>query len=311
MNETSPHAPHSRPKGVMAAALTPLDDELRPDLEGLVAHYRWLLESGCDAIVAQGTTGEANSFSTAERLAMLDHLAETDLPERLIVGTGLCNVPETVELTRRAIEIGAAGTLVLPPFYYKGVSQDGIYAHFAEVIERVGDARLRFYIYQFPQMTALDIGLPVIERLIKHYPETVVGLKNSSGDWDNIQAMLKAFPGFDVFTGTEELLLESLRLGGPGVMSATVNILAPETAALYAGWQSEAAEDLQARVSALRQSVTRFPAIPALKAVMARISGHPGRWTRVRAPLRPLDAEAQDAVMASLEKAGWAVKQAA
>jgi len=311
MTETTTRLPTARLRGVMAAALTPLERDLSPDLEGLVTHYRWLLDSGCDAIVCQGTTGEANSFSLGERHAMLEHLSETGLPGNLIVGTGLCNVPETVALTRKAIEIGAAGALVLPPFYYKGVSQDGLYAHFAEVIEQVGDARLRFYIYQFPQMTALDIGLPLIERLIKAYPETVVGLKNSSGDWDSIQAMLKAFPGFDVFTGTEELLLDSLRLGGPGVMSATVNILAAETAALYAGWQSDAAEALQARVAALRRSITRFPAIPALKAATARISGNAGRWAGVRAPLRPLDAEAQEAVMASLEKAGWAMKQAA
>ena len=150
-----------------------------------------------------------------------------------------------------------------------------------------------------------------IERLIKAYPETVVGLKNSSGDWDNIRAMLKAFPGFDVFTGTEELLLQTLQLGGPGVMSATVNVLAPQTAELYAGWQGDAAEALQGRVSALRQSITRFPAIPALKAAMAQISGDAERWARVRPPLRALDAEAGQAVMDSLQSAGWELQQAA
>ncbi len=306
MTETAP-----RLRGVMAAALTPLTDDLSPDLAALVEHYRWLLGQGCDGIVAQGTTGEANSFSLEERLAMLDHLAGTDLPGKLIVGTGCCSIPETVRLTRKAIEIGAAGALALPPFYYKGVTQDGIYAHFAEVIERVGDPRLSFYIYQFPQMTALDIGLPVIERLLKAYPGTVVGLKNSSGDWDNISAMLKAFPGFDVFTGTEELLLETLRLGGPGVMSATVNVLAPQTAALYAGWQGAEPEALQAQVSALRASITKLPAIPALKAIMARISGDQARWATVRPPLCPLDAAQREALYASVQAAGMTVKAAA
>ncbi len=306
MSETRP-----RLRGVMAAALTPLKDDLSPDLEGLVQHYRWLLTQGCDGIVAQGTTGEANSFSLEERLAMLDHLGETDLPARMIVGTGCCSVPESVSLTKKAIEIGAAGALVLPPFYYKGVSQDGIHAHFAEIIEQVGDPRLRFYIYQFPQMTSLDVGLGIIERLLKSYPETVVGLKNSSGDWSNISAMLQAFPGFDVFTGTEELLLETLRLGGPGVMSATVNVLAPQTAELFAKWQGPEAEALQGRVSALRDSITKWPAIPALKAIMAETSGEARRWAAVRAPLRPLEAAQRNELFASVAGAGWTLKAAA
>ena len=306
MTETAP-----RLRGVLAAALTPLTEDLSPDPNAMVEHYRWLLSQGCDGIVAQGTTGEANSFSLSERLAMLDHLAGTDLPGKLIVGTGCCSIPETVELTRKSIEIGAGGALVLPPFYYKGVSQDGLYAHFSAVIEGVGDARLKFYIYQFPQMTALDIGLGVIERLLKAYPDTVVGLKNSSGDWDNISAMLKAFPGFDVFTGTEELLLETLRLGGPGVMSATVNVLAPQTAALYAGWQGSDAEGLQTQVSALRGSITKLPAIPALKAIMARFSGDEARWATVRPPLCALTAAQREELYAAVEAAGMAVKAAA
>ena len=203
-------AQEQRPRGVFAAALTPLDDALAPDTEAVIGHYRWLLAEGCDGIVCLGTTGEANAFSLDERLGLLDALGETELPGKLIVGTGCCAVPDTVRLTRKALEIGAAGVLVLPPFYYKEVSDDGLYAAYARTIEHVGDSGLKLYIYHFPKMTALDMSLDLIGRLIEAYPGTVVGLKNSSGDWGNIAAMIEAFPGFDVFAGSEEFLRTQL-----------------------------------------------------------------------------------------------------
>jgi 4-hydroxy-tetrahydrodipicolinate synthase len=298
-----------RPQGVYAAALTPLGDDLAPDHAALVAHYRWLLDQGCDGIVSLGTTGEANSFSLDERLALLDALGETELPPRLVVGTGCCAIPDSVRLTRKAIEIGAAGVLVLPPFYFKGVSDDGLFAAYAEVIERVADPRLSLYLYHFPKMTGLELGLELIARLIAAYPENVVGLKNSSGDWDNIRAMLEAFPGFDVFAGSEEFLLPTLRAGGPGCMSATVNLLAPQTAALYAEWRGPGAEDLQARLTALRRALSRLPAIPTMKAILARERG--GYWAAVRPPRRPVAAAEVDAVLDDLRGLGLALPAAA
>lgn len=298
-----------RPQGVYAAALTPLGDDLAPDHAALVAHYRWLLDQGCDGIVSLGTTGEANSFSLDERLALLDALGETELPPRLVVGTGCCAIPDSVRLTRKAIEIGAAGVLVLPPFYFKGVSDDGLFAAYAEVIERVADPRLSLYLYHFPKMTGLELGLELIARLIAAYPENVVGLKNSSGDWDNIRAMLEAFPGFDIFAGSEEFLLPTLRAGGPGCMSATVNLLAPQTAALYAEWRGPGAEDLQARLTALRRALSGLPAIPTMKAILARARG--ASWGTVRPPLRPVAAAEVDAVLDELRGLGLALPAAA
>lgn len=298
-----------RPQGVYAAALTPLGDDLAPDHAALVAHYRWLLDQGCDGIVSLGTTGEANSFSLDERLALLDALGETELPPRLVVGTGCCAIPDSVRLTRKAIDIGAAGVLVLPPFYFKGVSDDGLFAAYAEVIERVADPRLSLYLYHFPKMTGLELGLELIARLIAAYPENVVGLKNSSGDWDNIRAMLEAFPGFDIFAGSEEFLLPTLRAGGPGCMSATVNLLAPQTAALYAEWRGPGAEDLQARLTALRRALSGLPAIPTMKAILARERG--GHWAAVRPPLRPVAAAEVDAVLDDLRGLGLALPAAA
>jgi 4-hydroxy-tetrahydrodipicolinate synthase len=303
-------AQNNRPRGVFAAALTPLEDDLSPDIVATVGHYRWLLDEGCDGIVCLGTTGEANSFSLDERLALLDALGETDLPAKLVVGTGCCAVPDTVRLSKKALEIGAAGVLVLPPFYYKGASDDGLYAAYAETIERVGDPALKLYIYHFPKMTALDMSLELIGRLIAAYPDTVVGLKNSSGDWDNISAMIKAFPGFDVFAGSEEFLLPTLALGGPGCMSATVNLLAPQSAEVYAKWQDEGAEVLQEHLTALRRTISRFAPIPAMKALMARKSGH-ANWAKVRPPLVALEAAQTERLAAELAAQGLELPAAA
>ncbi len=303
-------AQNDRPRGVFAAALTPLGDDLSPDIGATLGHYRWLLQEGCDGIVCLGTTGEANSFSLDERLALLDGLGATELPAKLVVGTGCCAVADTVRLSKKALEIGAAGVLVLPPFYYKGVSDDGLYGAYAETIERIGDPALKLYIYHFPKMTALDMSLELIGRLIAAYPDTVVGLKNSSGDWDNIAAMIAAFPGFDVFAGSEEFLLPSLALGGPGCMSATVNLLAPQSAELYAKWQDAGAEVLQERLTALRTTISRSAPIPAMKALMARHSGH-ANWVRVRPPLVALEAAQTERLAAELSAQGLALAAAA
>ncbi len=303
-------ASNHRPRGVFAAALTPLKDDLSPDIGATLGHYRWLLNQGCDGIVCLGTTGEANSFSLDERLALLDALGETELPAKLVVGTGCCAVSDSVRLNQKALEIGAAGVLVLPPFYYKGVSDDGLFAAYAETIERVGDPALKLYIYHFPKMTALDISLELIGRLIAAYPDTVVGLKNSSGDWDNIAAMIAAFPGFDVFAGSEEFLLPTLALGGPGCMSATVNLLAPQSAELYAKWQDAEAEALQEHLTALRRTISQFAPISAMKAMMARQSGK-AAWAKVRPPLVALEAAQTERLAAELAAQGLELAAAA
>lgn len=300
----------ARPKGVYVATLTALAEDLSVDTRATVDHYRWLLDEGCDGIVCLGTTGEANSLSLDERLGLLDALGETDLPAKTVVGTGCCALPDTVRLTKKALDIGAAGVLVLPPFYYKGVSEDGLYAAFAETIERVGDDRLRLYLYHFPRMTNIDMSLDLIGRLIDAYPKTVVGIKNSSGDWPNMEAQIDAFPGFDVFPGSEEFLLPALRKGAPGCMSATLNVLAPQTAELYARWREGDADALQERLTALRQTISQAPPIPTMKALLAERSGR-AAWRQVRPPLRPVTAEQARKVRADLEAMGLSLPKAA
>ncbi len=301
----------TRPRGVFAAVLTPFTADLSPDLPVFLDHCRWLLANGCDGLGILGTTSEANSLSVEERLTLIEAMGASDLPrERLIIGTGCCAIPDTVRLTRAALEIGAAGVLVLPPFFYKNMSDDGLFAAYAETIERTGDDRLRLYVYHIPAMTGLDMGLDLIGRMIAAYPETVVGLKNSSGDWDNIAAMIRAFPGFDVFAGTEQYLLPALRAGGAGCISATTNAFCREAAAVYADWRGAEAAALQQHLTALRLAVQAVPAIPALKQIMARATGRAG-WLNIRPPLTRLGEEQTRALFASLDSLGYALPAAA
>ncbi|HEY6711947.1 MAG TPA: dihydrodipicolinate synthase family protein, partial [Rubrobacter sp.] len=212
-------------KGVLAAVLTPMNEDLNPDHQAFAAHCHRLLAAGCHGLSVFGTTGEANSLSVDERLAALEALVESGVPvEKLLPGTGSCALTDTVRLSRAALESGAARVLVLPPFYYKGVGDDGLFRFFAEVVERVGDDRLRLYLYHIPQMTGVDLGLPLISRLIDAYPAVVVGTKDSSGDRERIMTLCREFPDFSVLAGTETLLLETLRSGGGGCISATVNV---------------------------------------------------------------------------------------
>lgn len=300
-----------RLRGVYAAALTPLKDDLSPDLAALVRHYTWLLANGCDGLAPLGTTGEANSLSVDERLAVIDTLGQSGIPmDRCIVGTGSCALTDAVRLTKRVLDAGGRDVLVLPPFYYKKVTDDGLFASYAEVIQRVGDARLRLYIYQFPQMTGLDLSFDLIGRLIEAFPKTVVGIKDSSGNWPNMEAMCKRFRGFEVFPGSERFLLAALKAGGVGCISATTNVTAPMAAKVYAHWRSDKADALQAELTDVRDILEAFPAIAALKQLLARTTGQ-ASWLNIRPPLMRLPDAQSQALFAKLETVSFQTARAA
>ncbi|MEE8246488.1 MAG: dihydrodipicolinate synthase family protein [Alphaproteobacteria bacterium] len=301
----------SGPGGVFAAALTPLKKDLSPDPGAMIDHFSWLLAQGCDGIAVLGTTGEANSFSLDERLAIIAAVGASGLdPARLLIGTGCCAIPDTVRLTRAALEIGAGGVLMLPPFYYKGVGDDGLFAAFASVIEQVADARLEIYVYHFPRMTGLDISVALLERLVAAYPETVVGLKDSSGDWSNTEAVCRALPGFRTFAGSETFLLPTLRAGGAGSISATANITVRDCAALMRARESAEAEAMQAALSRLRATIEAYPLVGACKHVLAGRHGRP-EWERLRPPLLPLGAAQAAALDAALSGLSFELAEAA
>src|ERR687893_490982 len=279
-------------KGVLAAVLTPMDEDLSPDYPAFAAHCQRLLASGCHGLSVFGTTGEANSLSVEERLATLQALVERGVPpEKLLPGTGSCALTDTVRLSQTALEAGTAGARVLPPFYYKGVGDDGLFRFFAEIVERVGDDSLRLYLYHIPQMTGIDLGLPLISRLIDAYPGIVVGTKDSSGDRERIMTLCREFPDFSVLAGTETLLLETLRGGGEGCISATVNVtsrLARRVYDAHAAGKVDEADALPERLTQLRASIEAYPVVPALKRLMAVLTAD-DEWRNIRPPLSGLD----------------------
>jgi 4-hydroxy-tetrahydrodipicolinate synthase len=277
--------------GVFAAALTPLRVDRTPDHAALARHCRWLLANGCDGLAILGTTGEANSFTLAERIALLESLAGAGIPpDVLLPGTGCCALADTVTLCRAAVSLGAPGVLVLPPFYYKNVSDDGLFAAFAEVVEQVGDDRLRVYLYHFPQMSGIALGPPLIERLLKAYPGSFAGMKDSSGDLANMTRNIRAFPGFAVFSGSDEFLLAVLREGGAGCITAVGNVaafVAAEVQDAFRRNDAAAAERAQERLGRIRRIVADYPLTAALKEIMATHTGNDS-WRQIRPPLGPL-----------------------
>lgn len=293
-----------RIKGVMAAGLTAFNDDLSIDVQGTLGHSKWLLANGCDGVLLFGTTGEANSLSLKERLDFLDALAASDLPmDRMMIGTGCCALPDTVDLTRKTLEIGIESALMLPPFYYKNPTDDGLYAHFARVLEQVADPRLKVYLYHFPQMSAVPFSHELIGRFLADFPGVFCGIKDSSGDFDNMKAMAQKFPGFDVFAGTERYLLDTLKVGGVGTITATGNCTSMTCGAVYAAWKAGApdAAGLQEQLTAQRLALQAYPAAAGLKELLARASGKPA-WRNVRAPFLPLQAERAEQLVADMNK---------
>jgi len=292
----------ARLRGVLAPVLTPFNADLSPDAQRLARFCRWLLTHGCAAVAPFGTTSEANSLSVDERERLLDTILEDGVPAgRLLPGTGACALTDAVRLTTQAVRHGCAGVLMLPPFYYKAVSDDGFFRFFAEVIERVGDARLRVYLYHFPPVAHVGFTVNLVERLLRAYPRIVAGMKDSSGDFGNTKTMLDAFArgGFDVFVGSERFLLAGMRDGGAGCISATANVNAAAIDRLYQAWRSPEAERLQAEVDAVRGAVEKLPLIPALKAIVAQYAADPA-WLTVRPPFVDLAPEQRDALLAQL-----------
>ena len=292
--------------GVLVPVLTPFTRGGEPDAGRFVAFCRWLLDQGADGLAIFGTTSEANSMSAGERMALLDRLIAAGIPAaKLMPGSGACSMTEAAALARHAVDHGCGGVLMLPPFYYKGMPDDGLYAFIAGVIGRVGSTALKIYLYHIPPVAQVGFSLDLVGRFIKAYPRTVVGLKDSSGDWSNTEAVLKAFHEvFDVFAGSEAFLLPNMRHGGKGCISATANINPAAIHGLYAHWQEADADQRQATLNDLRFAMQKFPMIPALKHTVARFAGE-AAWKTVRPPLVPLTREQGEGLDGELDKRGF------
>ena len=323
-------AASQRIRGVLAPVVTPFKADLAPDSQRFIAHCRWLLSQNCGLAVF-GTNSEANSLSMEERARLLEELVAAGVdPSRMMPGTGCCSIMETVKLTAQAVRHGCAGVLMLPPFYYKDVSEEGLYRYFSEVVERVGDARLKIYLYHIPPVAVVGITTGLVERLLAAYPNAIAGMKDSSGDWNNTKTFLDAFvtasparTGFDVFVGSESFLLANMRNGGVGTISATANVNPAAIHSVFAeattrqeavsasgprrtGDNDAALSDLDDQqqglnvVRAVFSNRKFLSMVAALKQAIAIYRNDP-EWARVRPPLVELTAEHAKTLAAELK----------
>lgn len=284
--------------GVIAAVPTPIDAEGAPDTARFLRHCRWALDNGCDGLNILGTTGEATSFSAERRRTLMAAAAGGLERNRLMVGTGTPDLETTITLTRTAFDLGFAAALVLPPFYYKGVGDDGLFAWFAKVIEATVATPIPVYLYNFPQMTGLTFTPALARRLAERFPERVAGAKDSSGDLA-YAAEIAAIDNFDVFPSNEAALARRASEGYAGCISATVNITAPLAARLNARPDDAA---LAARVSERRAAIAGAgPLIAAVKHLVGRLHADRG-FEAVLPPHLPLD-EAQKRALDGLDTA--------
>jgi 4-hydroxy-tetrahydrodipicolinate synthase len=291
--------------GVNAAVLTAMKPDLSPDPERMAGHAKWLLANGCNGLGVLGTTGEANSFGLHERKAILEGLIARGIPAGVMMpGTGCASLTDTVELTLHAKAQGCRGVLLLPPFYYKGVSDDGLFAYFSEVIQRVGGG-IALYLYNFPQQSALPFSIDLIGRLLKAYPGVVKGAKDSGGDYANMKAMVDNFAkdGFEVYSGSDEYLQRILAEGGAGCITAASNGNSHWGGIVYAKRSGAEADAAQAMLTATRKAAVSVPLIPGLREIIARSTGDDG-WRTIRPPHLKLTAAQGDAIWAAWGAAG-------
>ena len=298
--------------GVNAAVLTPMTADLAVDLDRMAAHCRWLLGNGCDGLGILGTTGEANSLGVSERLALMDGLVERGIPAtKLLPGVGTPAISDTVLLSRRAAELGCPGVLALPPFFYKNPSEDGLFAFFSEIVQRMGSTP-KLYLYHFPAQSAVPITLSLVERLLRAFPGAMRGIKDSSGDLANTRAYVQHFArdGFEVYCADDGHLLQHLAAGGAGCITAASNVTSAVNARVYAGRSTAAGAEAQAVLTALRRAVTSQALIPGLKALVARHTGD-AAWRHIRPPHTPLSAGAETHLFAAFDACGAPMARAA
>lgn len=300
---------HDQFKGVWVPVLTPFRADLSVNGPAFAAHCRWLLEQGADGLAVFGTTSEANSLALEERMELLEILVEAGISaSKLMPGVGCCALADTVRLCRHAMRQGCAGVLMLPPFYYKGVSDDGLFEAFSWIIEQVASEDLRVFLYHIPPVAQVPISASLLARLRDAYPRQIAGLKDSGGDWNHTRELLRRFGDLKIFAGSERFLLDTLRHGGAGCITASGNVNPAGIRRVYEQWGSGAPEtdDTQGRIAAVRDVLERFTMIPALKTLCARHYDDAG-WRTVRPPLMPLSDSERDALHDGLEDLGFSM----
>jgi 4-hydroxy-tetrahydrodipicolinate synthase len=278
--------------GVIAAAATPVRDDLSIDLDHLVEHCRWLLgDGGCDGVNLLGTTGEATSFPVEQRIAAMRAIAKAGLPlDRFMVGTGAAALDDACRLTAEVKSLGFAGALLLPPFYYKGLDADGVVGYVEALIGKVGANGLKLYLYHFPANSGVPYTPEIVARLRNAHPEQVLGLKDSSGDLDYSAGLARDLPGFAVFPSAEASLGRAAELGFAGCISATANVTGPYAQIAWSGSEETARKEALDNAVDIRAIVARFPLVASIKTALALLTGRDG-WARTMPPLTALSAK--------------------
>jgi len=284
-------------RGVIAAVATAINDNGVPDHDRALKLARHLLDNGCDGLNVLGTTGEATSFSLSERMGLMSAYRETGMPmNRLMVGTGAAAVSDAIALTRHAAELGFAGALILPPFYYKGVPDDGLVAYIDAIVKATGDKPIPIYLYHFPAQSGLPWHPALIKRLIDAHGQRIVGLKDSSGDMAYAREAAKVAPGFAVFPSNEAALIEARNGAFAGVISATANCNADLCAR---AWQQGDQTALDQAVT-IRKLFDGKALVSGVKVLLAHIHGDPA-LAKVKPPLTAFPATDKAAVLAGYD----------
>ena len=280
-------------KGLIAPILTPFDKQLKLDQKMYNDLAKDLLNNGCSGLAPFGTTGEALSVGNDERMDALEGLIKSGIdPDILIPGTGLCNLPDTIKLTKHAIDMGCHGVMTLPPFYFKGMTDDGLFEYFEKLIEGVNTNKLKIYLYHIPQVCGVGLSIDLVQKLKSSFPETIVGIKDSSGVWDNTEALLK-IKDLIVYPGAELPVIEAIKLGAPGCISATANLNSKDIASVIDLCHSknwDEAEKLQKKVKSVRLLFQDYAPIPAQKALLAIQTKNP-MWNNLRPPFQQISKE--------------------
>ncbi len=293
--------------GVLVPVLTPFTADFEPDVARFVDICKWALSQGAAGLAVFGTTSEANSMSFEQRAMLLEALLEAGVPaEKLMPGTGACALKDAVLMTSKAVSAGCGGVLMLPPFYYKTVNEEGIFSFISEVIQAVGDEKLNLYLYHIPPQAVIGFSTELLRKLYEAYPAVVTGVKDSSGDWGNTHKIIREVPEIDVFPGSEVFLLQGMRAGGRGCITATGNVNVAGIQHLYENWQSDRADALQTRVTEIRKTIQAYPMIPALKVMMADHLSDP-EWKRVLPPLNPISDDAAKKLLADLKEIDFTI----
>ena len=276
--------------GIYTASLTPLSSSYEPNLPALVSHVKQLFELGSDGVAILGSTGEANSLTIEQRLDIISYCGRTLAPERLMMGTGSCALQDAIRLTQASIEAGVFSVLVIPPFYYKPQSDESVIRYYSELISSVDDSRLRIIFYNFPKLSGYNFSTEILQEFKERFGDIAAGIKDSSGNWENMLSITYNVPDFMVYSGTETLLLNILREGGAGCITASANLLAPECQLVYQAWrndQQNTAEQVQKELTVLRKALESYQFVSELKGLMAEHTGSE-HWQEMLPPFIPL-----------------------